>query len=108
MPARYVLFLALLCAATACYRSHNSDADETVRKRAAFDFSCDPAEIRITPIDDSGGVRKLSTQVGAQGCGQKAVYIYLVSTDTWVANASLSAEMIEQEEQYIRQVQQQQ
>jgi len=83
MPARYVLFLALLCAATACYRAHNSDADETVRKRAAFDFSCDPAEIRITPIDD-------------------------VSTDTWVANTSLSAEMIEQEEQYIRQVQQQQ
>ena len=67
MVVRSFLVLVLSFTAGACYRSHNSDAEQTVRKRAAFDFSCTPEQIQITKLDDSGGVRKLSTQVGAEG-----------------------------------------
>ena len=51
---------------TACYRSHNSDASETARRRASFDYSCDPNDIQITPLDDTDAIGKLSTQVAPQ------------------------------------------
>ena len=93
-----------LCSAAGCYRSHNPDADKTVRKLAAFEFSCPEDEISLTNLDDAGGVRKLSTQIGASGCGKKSVYVYLVSTDTWVSNSNITGEMIANEEAYQREV----
>ena len=100
--------LLLVIAVSGCASRHNSDAQSTVRTRAAFDFSCDAHQIKLTELDQTRGWPKKTTQVGAEGCGQKAVYIYLVSTDTWVANSSLSAETIEQEEEYQRRLEQQQ
>lgn len=96
---------ASLCSATGCYLSHNTDAEKTVRKLAAFESSCPAEDITLTRLDDSGGVRKLSTQIGASGCGKKSVYVYLVSTDTWVSNSNMTAEIIENEEAYQRAVQ---
>lgn len=93
-----------LCSAAGCYRSHNPDAEKTVRRLAAFEFSCPEEDITLTRLDDAGGVRKLSTQIGASGCGKKSVYVYLVSTDTWVSNSNMTAEMIENEEAYQRAV----
>ena len=101
-------FAVSSCWAAGCYRSHNPDAERTVRKLAAFELSCPEEEITLVSLDDGGGVRKLSTQMGASGCGKKSVYVYLVSTDTWVSNSNVTTEMIENEEAHQRALEAQQ
>ena len=75
---------------------HNKRALETVTTRAAFDFDCAPDELTLTVLDTEGA-RGLASQIGVEGCGEKSVYVYLASTDTWVANSAVTAEMAQAE-----------
>ena len=41
---------------------------QDLRKRAAFDLSCNPAQIQILPLS--------SSSAGVSGCGKQATYVY--------------------------------
>ena len=86
---------AILCASC----GHNRRATKTVTTRAAFDFDCPPEELKLTVLDTEGA-RKLSSQIGVEGCGKKGVYVYFASTDTWISNTTITPEMAQQEAEF--------
>lgn len=86
---------AILC--VSC--GHNKRATKTVTTRAAFDFDCPPEELKLTVLDTEGA-RNLSSQIGVEGCGKKGVYVYLASSDTWIANSALTPELARQEAEF--------
>ncbi len=47
-----------------------------LRQRAAFDFRCTEAEIKITPLPHN--------QAGVEGCDHRGVYV--LTTSGWVMN----------------------
>lgn len=81
MLIRLAIAAVLIVGATAC--KHNKHASTTVRNRAAFDLSC-PKEDLTLVVADTDGARKLATQIGVYGCGQKAVYAYYPDANTWL------------------------
>lgn len=55
------------CASTIEMKSWDSAITTQVKLRSAFEFDCDKDEIEITKIT--------SKSYGAEGCGQKGVYV---------------------------------
>ena len=49
-----------------------------------------PTSLAPEPAQQS---HTLATQIGAEGCGQKTVYVYLRSSDTWVASSAVTPAM---------------
>ena len=84
---RLCLVLMVATAAGAC--KHNKHATTTVKERAMFDLSCPEQDLDLSVLD-TDGARKLSTQIGVRGCGQKAVYVYYPDSDTWVIDGAVS------------------
>ena len=76
--------------------SHNKRAMKTVTSRAAFEMSCPEDQVALTVLATEGA-RDLATQIGAEGCGKKTVYVHLRASDTWVANTAVTPEMQAQE-----------
>ncbi len=72
--------------------NHNKRAEKTVKSRAAFEMSCPEDEVALQVLATEGP-RTLATQIGAEGCGQKTVYVYLRSSDTWVASSAVTPAM---------------
>jgi len=92
-PARriYLALLGLLLFGVASC-SHNKRAASTVARRASVDFGCPEHQLTLTVLDTQGA-RGLASQIGAEGCGEKGVYIYLASTDTWISSTQVTPEM---------------
>ena len=84
---RLAIAALLLTTATAC--KHNKRANTTVANRAAFDFPCEPSQLTLTVLDTEG-VRKMASQIGAYGCGMKAVYAYYPDSDTWLLDGPIA------------------
>jgi hypothetical protein len=55
----------------------------TVKRRASFELRCPRSQIEIVTLDAKDD---RASQVGAEGCGQRA--IYLRRGDEWVLNSS--------------------
>jgi len=89
---------AALC--VAC--GHDKRAMKTVTARASFELSCPQDELELTVLSTEGA-RKLASQIGVTGCGQKVVYVYFSSTDTWTADSAITPAMTQREEAYERQ-----
>ena len=87
--------LAVLC--IAC--GHDKRAMKTVTSRASFDLSCSQDELELMVLATSGA-RRLATQIGVTGCGNKAVYVYFSSTDSWIADSAVTSAMTQREEAY--------
>ena len=82
---------------TAC--GHDKRAMKTVTARASFELSCPQDELQLTVLAIEGA-RKLANQIGVTGCGQKAVYVYFSSTDTWTRDSAITPAMTEREKAY--------
>lgn len=95
MTAALGAFCAVIC--VAC--SHNKRATKTVTSRASFELSCPEEELQLTVLA-ADGPRELAKQIGVEGCGRKAVYVYFASTDTWIANAAVTPAMVQQEAEH--------
>jgi hypothetical protein len=68
--------------------------EKAIRRRAAFETRCDPAKLEITVLAvGPGGLAGYhddwATTVGAEGCGQRLVYVRIGRE--WVANVQNSA-----------------
>ena len=62
------------------------DAQRDVKRRFAYEFSCDEDAIETTSIMTNR--RGYTVTVGAEGCGIRAVYI-LSPTGAWMLNSDL-------------------
>ena len=102
MSTRRTLLITMMVAALCTSCGHNKRATKTVTSRASFELSCPEEEIRLTVLS-TDGPRKLAKQIGAEGCDQKLVYVYFVSTDTWIASSAVTPAMMQQEEDYEEQ-----
>ena len=91
----FAVVTASLCVACA----HDKRAVKAVSSRAAFDLSCPKEELALTVLATSGA-RKLASQIGVTGCGNKVVYVYFASTDSWVADSAITPAMSDREEAY--------
>ena len=87
--------VAALC--TGC--AHDKRAMKTVTSRASFDLSCPQDELELTVLATSGA-RKLASQIGVTGCGNKVVYVYFASTDSWIADSAITPAMTQREKAY--------
>ncbi len=85
---KIAVVILLLVAAAAC--KHNKNANTTVTRRAAFDFSC-PKEELLLNVVDTEGARKMASQIAVRGCGQKAVYVYYPDSNTWIIDGAVTA-----------------
>lgn len=72
---------------------------KTVSARASFDLSCPRDELVLTTLTTSGP-RQLTSQIGVTGCGNKAVYVYFASSNTWVADSDITPAMTSREQAY--------
>lgn len=90
-----ILVTALLY--VAC--GHDKRAMKTVTSRASFDLSCAQDELELTVLATSGA-RKLASQIGVTGCGNKVVYVYFASTDSWIADSAVTPAMTQREDAY--------
>lgn len=64
---QWLLALVLVLGATACGGGRASGPSETiVRPRAAYELSCSPSAVQVTPISGS--------TFAAEGCGARATY----------------------------------
>jgi hypothetical protein len=61
-------------------------AFEQVKARAAWDFRCAPegTEVVVLGVIDGGSWNDTPAQIGATGCGQRAVYV--LTRSGWVMN----------------------
>jgi hypothetical protein len=75
---------------------------KTVTSRASFELSCPQDELELTVLSTEGA-RKLASQIGVTGCGQKVVYVYFSSTDTWTADSAITPTMTQREDAYEEQ-----
>ena len=90
-------------AATLCVAcGHDKRAMKTVTARASFELSCPQDELELTVLSTEGA-RKLASQIGVTGCGQKVVYVYFSSTDTWTADSAITPTMTQREQAYKEQ-----
>jgi hypothetical protein len=78
---------------------HDKRAMKTVTARASFDLSCPQDELVLTTLATSGA-RRLASQVGVTGCGNKVVYVYFTSTDSWISDSDITPAMTSREEAY--------
>jgi len=78
---------------------HDKRAMKTITARASFELSCPQDELELTVLSTEGA-RKLANQIGVTGCGQKVVYVYFSSTDTWTADSAITPAMTQREEDY--------
>jgi hypothetical protein len=64
--------------------AYNAEAAKSVKQRAAFDFSCPEKDITTSEVvkNEYGFVRN----VGAEGCGKKAIYVDPSNRHAWVMN----------------------
>ena len=90
--------VAMLC--VAC--GHDKRAMKTVTARASFELSCPQDQLELTVLSTEGA-RKLANQIGVTGCGQKVVYVYFSSTDTWIPDSAITPAMTQREEAYKEQ-----
>ena len=90
--------VAMLC--VAC--GHDKRAMKTVTARASFELSCPQDQLELTVLSTEGA-RKLANQIGVTGCGQKVVYVYFSSTDTWTPDSAITPAMTQREEEYKEQ-----
>lgn len=81
---------------------HDKRAMKTVTSRASFELSCPQDELELTVLSTEGA-RKLASQIGVTGCGQKVVYVYFFSTDTWTADSAITPTMTQREDAYEEQ-----
>ena len=94
-----MLLVIAVTAALCISCGHDKRAMRTVTSRASFDLSCPAEELELTVLSTEGA-RKLANQIGVTGCGQKAVYVYFSSSDTWIADSAITPAMTQQEEAY--------
>ena len=90
--------VATLC--VAC--GHDKRAMKTVTARASFELSCPKDDLELIVLSTEGA-RKLANQIGVTGCGQKLVYVYFSSTDTWTSDSAITPVMMQHEEAYKEQ-----
>jgi len=90
--------VAMLC--VAC--GHDKRAMKTVTARASSELSCPQDQLELTVLSTEGA-RKLANQIGVTGCGQKVVYVYFSSTDTWTPDSAITPAMTQREEAYKEQ-----
>jgi hypothetical protein len=88
MRTTLILVTLALLSMTAC--KHNSRARTTVQQRAAFDFPCPQSELTLTVLDTEGA-RDLASQIAVEGCGKKAVYVYIPDTNTWILDGVVAS-----------------
>jgi len=88
MIASRTLLVAAVIAALCVACGHDKRAMKTVTSRASFDLSCPQAELELTILATSGA-RRLASQIGVTGCGNKVVYVYFASTDSWIADSAI-------------------
>ena len=67
-------------------------AFKTVQNRAKFDFSCTESEIKTSVLSiHNAAYGAFVSQIGASGCGHKAVYVLVMNTangtEQWVMNS---------------------
>lgn len=68
------------------YERHWDKTLQELRPRASFDFGCPQEQLRFTLFKRSG---RAPTEVGAQGCGHRGMYVRAVGTGgtgPWVLN----------------------
>lgn len=94
--------LAVVAAVVLCTACHNKRATRTVTSRAAFELSCPEEDLHLTVLA-ADGPRQLAKQIGVEGCGQKMVYVYFSSTDTWIANTAVTPAMLQKETDFNEQ-----
>jgi len=75
---------------------------KTVTARASFELSCPQEELELSVLSTEGP-RKLANQIGVTGCGQKVVYVYFSSTDTWTSDSAITPTMTQREQAYKEQ-----
>ena len=75
---------------------------KTVTARASFELSCPQDELELSVLSTEGP-RKLANQIGVTGCGQKVVYVYFSSTDTWTSDSAITPAMTQRERAYKEQ-----
>ncbi|MBW2190170.1 MAG: hypothetical protein JRG93_11380 [Deltaproteobacteria bacterium] len=99
MIASRTLLVAAVIAALCVACGHDKRAMKTVTSRASFDLSCPQAELELTILATSGA-RRLASQIGVTGCGNKVVYVYFASTDSWIADSAITPAMTQRERAY--------
>jgi hypothetical protein len=78
----------LLCATVVIACGHNKRSRQTVLERASFDFRCAKDDVELVVLDQEGA-RHLYSQIGAQGCQKRGVYVFSADIDTWVLNGAV-------------------
>ena len=97
------MLLVSAVVATLCVGcGHDKRAMKTVTARASFELSCPQDQLELTVLSTEGA-RKLANQIGVTGCGQKVVYVYFSSTDTWTPDSAITPAMTPREEEYKEQ-----
>ena len=97
------MLLVSAVVATLCVGcGHDKRAMKTVTARASFELSCPQDQLELTVLSTEGA-RKLANQIGVTGCGQKVVYVYFSSTDTWTPDSAITPAMTQREEEYKEQ-----
>lgn len=97
------MLLVSAVVATLCVGcGHDKRAMKTVTARASFELSCPQEELELSVLSTEGP-RKLANQIGVTGCGQKVVYVYFSSTDTWTSDSAITPAMTQREQAYKEQ-----
>ena len=97
------MLLVSAVVATLCVGcGHDKRAMKTVTARASFELSCPQEELELSVLSTEGP-RKLANQIGVTGCGQKVVYVYFSSTDTWTSDSAITPTMTQREQAYKEQ-----
>lgn len=99
MIASRTVVVAAVVAAVFVACAHDKRAIKTVTSRASFDLSCPQDELELTILATSGA-RRLASQIGVTGCGNKVVYVYFASTDSWIADSAITPAMTQREKAY--------
>lgn len=68
----------------ACGAAQSGRAPGEVTRRFSFEFSCPADQVTTTTIENTRGY---IVTMGADGCGQRAVYVLNVDTDSWILNS---------------------
>ena len=102
MTASRMLLVSAVVATLCVGCGHDKRAMKTVTARASFELSCPQEELELSVLSTEGP-RKLANQIGVTGCGQKVVYVYFSSTDTWTSDSAITPTMTQREQAYKEQ-----
>jgi len=102
MTASRMLLVSAVVATLCVGCGHDKRAMKTVTARASFELSCPQEELELSVLSTEGP-RKLANQIGVTGCGQKVVYVYFSSTDTWTSDSAITPAMTQREQAYKEQ-----